>query len=154
MTLESLAEIAHSRAHAGLSYAGEVSPKEVWDFLSADSRAMLVDVRTPPEWAEGRPDLQEIGKSPLMIQWKLYPNYVLNENFSQELSKVVSEKDTALFFLCRTGGRSLDAAVAMTGQGYRYCFNVTDGFEGPLDANNQRGTVAGWKATKLPWRQG
>ena len=41
----------------------------------------------------------------------------------------------------------------MTAAGYSTCFNVADGFEGPLDAQAKRGAAGGWKAAGLPWRQ-
>ena len=37
--------------------------------------------------------------------------------------------------------------------GHQMRFNLADGFEGPIDAEGHRGTVAGWKAEGLPWRQ-
>jgi len=37
--------------------------------------------------------------------------------------------------------------------GFPRAFNVADGFEGPVDQEGHRGTVAGWKADGLPWRQ-
>lgn len=77
----------------------------------------------------------------------------VNPVFAQELQRVVGDKHMALFFLCRTGGRSQEAAIAMTQVGYTRCYNVTDGFEGPADGNGQRGTIAGWKAEGLPWGQ-
>ena len=37
--------------------------------------------------------------------------------------------------------------------GWAPCFNVSDGFEGPLDPWRHRGVVGGWKAVNLPWVQ-
>ncbi|MEM7686023.1 MAG: rhodanese-like domain-containing protein, partial [Pseudomonadota bacterium] len=34
-----------------------------------------------------------------------------------------------------------------------HCTNVAEGFEGDLDADGHRGTINGWKAHGLPWRQ-
>jgi rhodanese-related sulfurtransferase len=46
-----------------MSYAGDVSPADAWKALSQDSKAMLVDVRTQPEWNfVGVPDLRSLGK--------------------------------------------------------------------------------------------
>ena len=45
------------------------------------------------------------------------------------------------------------AAQAAQAAGFPHAFNVADGFEGPVDAACHRGTVAGWKAEGLPWRQ-
>ena len=144
---------ASSRAHHGVAYAGEVSPQETWNYLNTHQDAVLVDVRTPPEWAAGSPDIEKTKKQLVQLEWKLYPNYTLNEKFVPELCKAISDKQVALFFLCRSGGRSLDAAAAMTAEGYLHCFNVTGGFEGSPGAQNQRGDHTGWKAAKLPWRQ-
>jgi len=58
-----------------------------------------------------------------------------------------------IYFLCRSGVRSLAAAKAAQEAGYAHVYNITDGFEGPVDATGHRGTVSGWKASELPWRQ-
>ena len=49
--------------------------------------------------------------------------------------------------------RSLAAAEAAQAAGFPHAYNVADGFEGPPDGDGHRGTVAGWKADGLPWRQ-
>ena len=41
----------------------------------------------------------------------------------------------------------------MTALGYRRCYNLAGGFEGPHDEAKHRGQVAGWKAAGLPWTQ-
>jgi len=48
--------------------------------------------------------------------------------------------------------RSQGAAQAAAQAGYIQTFNVTEGFEGDLDAEGHRTT--GWKHAGLPWRQG
>jgi rhodanese-related sulfurtransferase len=63
------------------------------------------------------------------------------------------ERGAPLVFLCRSGARSRHAAVAMTSAGWAPCFNVSDGFEGPLDGSRRRGVLSGWKAGRLPWTQ-
>ena len=41
-----------------MSYAGDISPKQAWDMLTQEKTAVLVDVRTRPEWSfVGIPDL-------------------------------------------------------------------------------------------------
>ncbi len=59
-----------------------------------------------------------------------------------------------LFFMCRSGGRSLDAMNAMMARGYMDCHNIADGFEGDPDGQSQRGRSSGWKASSLAWKQG
>jgi rhodanese-related sulfurtransferase len=58
-----------------------------------------------------------------------------------------------LFFICRSGVRSQHAAQAMLARGYTRCFNVAEGFEGPLDDSRHRGVKGGWKSRGLPWVQ-
>lgn len=139
----------------GLVYAGEVAPDEAYAFLQTEG-GVLVDVRTLPEWQfVGVPDLQGTAGTLATISWKLYPDFSSNPRFADMLAAVPGVgKDTPLLFICRSGGRSLDAAVAMTALGYRYCFNVSDGFEGDPDAASHRGKARGWKAKHLPWKQG
>lgn len=142
------------QALQGETYAGEISAQEAWNCLQCDVRAVLVDVRTPPEWAfSGEPDLTSLGKEQLRISWKIFPTYILNERFVEALEGVGLAKDVPLLFLCRTGGRSLDAAIAAARQGFLHCYNITDGFEGAPNGQHQRGMVSGWKAAGLPWRQ-
>jgi rhodanese-related sulfurtransferase len=42
----------------------------------------------------------------------------------------------------------------MTQAGFKTCYNVAGGFEGPPDPDRHRGKVDGWKAVGLPWIQG
>jgi len=143
---------AHTRHEE--TYAGEMSPREAWDCLNRDASSTLVDVRTPPEWAfSGEPDLSVLGKEPLKISWKIFPSYTVNDRFVASLIDAGLAQNAPLLFLCRTGGRSLDAAIAATAQGFTACYNITDGFEGAPNEQQQRGTIAGWKASGLPWRQ-
>ena len=144
---------SHAR-HVMPAYAGEISPKAAWKLLQEDPAAVLVDVRTPPEWAfSGEANLGSIGKETLRISWKLFPAYTVNEYFTASLKEAGIASDAPLLFLCRTGGRSLDAACAATAQGFTRCYNVTDGFEGAANENRQRGMISGWKASGLPWSQ-
>jgi rhodanese-related sulfurtransferase len=133
--------------------------EETWTRLSQDQGSVLVDVRTSAEWAfVGLPDLTSIGKRPVLVEWLDFPGNTPNQAFvaqlSDALTAVGANKDTELFFLYRSGGRSLSAARAMAAAGYTRCRNVADGFEGPLDPNRHRGGLGGWKAKGLPWVQG
>lgn len=129
-------------------------PQQAFLLLKDNPSALLVDVRTLPEWGfVGYPDMAALGRDLIRISWRLYPTMQRNSNFEQQLSMVVPEKDTPLLFICRTGGRSLDAAIAMTACGYSACYNVTYGFEGEGDQHGHRGRLNGWKAEQLPWRQ-
>lgn len=137
----------------------DVSVQDTWGRLRADKNAVLIDVRTRAEWSfVGLPDLAEIGKPVLTVEWLTFPesrpNFGFMDRLSEQLDELGATKDTELFFICRSGARSRAAAEAMAEKGYTRCHNVADGFEGPLDGQHRRGRVAGWKAANLPWVQG
>jgi rhodanese-related sulfurtransferase len=136
-------------------YAGDISPETAWEILTDDPSAVLLDVRTDAEWAfVGVPDLSTIGKEPLLVSWKTFPAMDINESFVEDVESAgVGHGDTVVL-LCRSGTRSAAAAQALTGAGFRRCYNVAEGFEGDKDANGRRGVLGGWKARGLPWVQG
>jgi len=137
-----------------MTYAGDLSPAEAWTMLENEHDAVLVDVRTQPEWMfVGRPDLSPIGKQPVLLSWQVFPQMAVNDRFVPQLREAFPEAERAMLFLCRSGQRSRDAAQAMTAAGYGRCYNVKSGFEGGPDDRHHRGTVAGWKADGLPWLQ-
>ena len=134
--------------------AGEITPREAWDILQKEKGAVLIDVRTDAEWNfVGLPDLAEAAKQPLLIPWQLYPSMQVNGAFAEHLRRAGLTPENKLFFICRSGARSLAAAQAAQVAGFPHAFNVADGFEGPVDAEGHRGQVAGWKADGLPWLQ-
>lgn len=137
-------------------YAGDISSAEAWRLLEQDDGAQLVDVRTRAEWTFiGVPDLSDLEREPLLVEWQCYPEGSVVEDFADQLAARLAgaDRDRTLLFLCRSGGRSREAARAMTAAGFTRCFNIADGFEGPLDTVRHRGTTAGWKASELPWQQ-
>jgi rhodanese-related sulfurtransferase len=132
-----------------------VHPQEVWQALESDPKAKLVDVRTTAEWAYvGLPDLTALSKKPVKIEWQVYPGMSVNADFMHKLRLEEVEPGDKVYFLCRSGVRSLAAAKLAAANGYAEVFNIADGFEGPKDAVGHRGTVAGWKQAGLPWSQG
>lgn len=146
-------------ADASNSYAGDISPDEAWALLGADAKAVLVDVRTVPEWNfVGTPDLRPLGKEALLVEWQSFPSGGPRPSFVAEVSRALDErgvaKDAPVLLLCRSGARSRSAAIALTAAGFSRAFNVAHGFEGPHDGDGHRGGVEGWKARGLPWAQG
>lgn len=136
-----------------MTHAGDLSPQQAWEGLESEPDAVLVDVRTRPEWAfVGLPDLAPIGKRVVPIEWSTFPDGTLNAAFLDQLRATVPV-DAPVYFLCRSGARSAAAAEAATAAGWDAAHNVVDGFEGPLDEQGHR-AVAGWKQAGLPWRQG
>jgi rhodanese-related sulfurtransferase len=136
-----------------------VTAEEAWARLKEDAGSVLIDVRTIAEWAYvGLPELSALGKRPVLIEWQGFPDERLNAAFVdrvvEALAPLGADHNSELLFICRSGQRSLKAALAMAAAGYRRCRNVSDGFEGPLDADRHRGRLKGWKAKGLPWTQG
>ncbi len=137
-----------------MSDVPNIGPVETWQALQADPAAVLVDVRTDAEWNfVGLADLSAVGKQPLLIPWQVYPSMQVNGAFADHLKQAGVTPANKVYFLCRSGVRSLAAGMAAQAAGFPHAFNVADGFEGPPDAEGHRGQVAGWKAEGLPWRQ-
>ena len=134
-----------------MSYAGDLTPQEAWDKL--EQGAILVDVRTEGEWAHiGIPDTKATDNDPLFIQWS-FPGGIPNPDFITDLNQQAPEdRSTELVFLCRSGQRSIAAAIAATQAGFT-SYNVLEGFEGEPDRYGER-TVNGWKNRGLPTNLG
>jgi rhodanese-related sulfurtransferase len=131
-----------------------VPPAQVWEALRSDPTSVLIDVRTDAEWNYvGLADLSSIGKDVVLLSWQAYPAMQVNAQFGAQLHQAGLQQAQKLYFICRSGVRSLAAAQAAQAAGFPNSFNVADGFEGPLDAEGHRGSAGGWKAENLPWRQ-
>ena len=125
---------------------------EAWAYLAANPNAQLVDVRTKAEWHfVGITNLDALDRQPLLIEW-VGIDGTPNADFTQQLGAAVSS-DTSLLMLCRSGVRSLAAGNAAASAGYQTVINISDGFEGDLDADQQRGHLNGWRCAGLAWRQ-
>lgn len=130
----------------GLPYAGGVNPTDAWHLL-VSGKAVLVDVRT----AEER---KFVGHVPLghHVPWMTGLSLNRNPRFVKELENKTG-KQAVILLLCRSGKRSAAAAEAASKAGFTNVFNVQEGFEGELDANQQRGKQDGWRSHGLPWIQ-
>jgi rhodanese-related sulfurtransferase len=132
----------------------DLTATEAWEFIKNAPNAALVDVRSIPEWSfVGVPSLDELPNPTLMLSWRIYPSMEVNTRFVEKLQEEIPDTNTPLVFLCKSGGRSHDAAEAMIQAGYSRCINIVDGFEGRPNDQARRGTVDGWKAANLPWHQ-
>ena len=142
------------------SSVGEVNPDDAWNVLKEDELARLIDVRTRAEWGfVGVPDTRELGQTPILIEWSSYPDMSVNPAFAADVEEAIGSKNPGtLLFICRSGARSLQAAMAVTDYFARQgkevtCLNIAEGFEGDVDASGHRGRQNGWKARGLAWRQ-
>jgi len=139
---------AQSRAsEKNLLYAGSLTPSEAQLVLELVPTARLVDVRTQAE-------LELVGKVPGAehIEWAFYPGMKPNPDFLAQLTMRV-DRESLVMFLCRTGGRSHQAATVAAQAGFSESYNILEGFEGDPDEQAQRGKLGGWRCLGLPWRQ-
>ena len=131
-----------------------IPPQQVWAALREEPQAQLVDVRTDAEWTYvGLTDLSAAAKQPVLIPWQVFPQMEVNAVFVDQLRQAGLTPEHHLYFLCRSGVRSLAAAQAAQAAGFSHAYNVADGFEGNADGEGHRGRLGGWKAMGLPWRQ-
>ena len=136
-------------------YAGDVTPEEAWDILKTDKSAVLIDCRTDAEWSYvGQTYVCGLRKEQLNIAWKDFPTMKINPALAEEIAAACPDKRTKLLMMCRSGLRSIDAAIAATEAGFGRAFNILEGFEGEKDSCGQRGNTGGWKHRGLPWKQG
>lgn len=139
-------QLAQKRAvEKSLPYAGALTPREAYELLQQTPESLLIDVRTQAE-------LGLVGRVPtaLNIEWAFYPGMVPNQDFAKQLSDNVNKNQT-LIFMCRTGGRSHNAAAVAATLGYTQAYNMLEGFEGDTNSLNQRTMINGWKRAGLPW---
>lgn len=144
--IEAILALAKKRTESQqFSYAGALTPEEAFEVMQNNSQAVLVDVRTKAE-------LDLVGRIPnaIHIEWASYPGMVANPNFSAQFQSIVPQ-DACVIFMCRTGGRSHNAANVAASLGYNNAFNMLEGFEGEANAFNQRTLINGWKHAGLPW---
>jgi len=120
-------------------YAGDVSPQTAHEAVAQDSDAVIIDVRTPGEWAMGLPALPDVK----LVSWQ-FPDGTFNPSFLDQLVDAGVRHDQPVYFLCRSGARSHSAAVAVTAQGYTEAYNIAGGFEG-------KPPMPGWRDL-LPWQ--
>ena len=73
-----------------------------------------------------------------------------NSAFAEQLAEKV-DKSLGVIFMCRTGGRSHNAAVVAQQLGYINVYNMLEGFEGEANHLKQRTLINGWKHAGLPW---
>ena len=135
-------------------YAGDITPMEAWDVLQNDKHSLLLDVRSAAEWAYvGIPDLSVISKETKLIEWKSFPQMLVNKNFVAQVREICSNRERTIISLCRSGQRSIATSKELTTAGYKNCLNLLQGFEGDKNTKNQRGQTGGWKFCGLPWKQ-
>jgi rhodanese-related sulfurtransferase len=148
MTISEILQNARERGQQlGLPYNGALLPQEAYELSHAAPGAKIVDVRT-------RAELDYVGRIPGAVEIELlsYPGNRPNPGFLAALEQQV-DREALVMFICRSGGRSHNAAMLATQAGYTECYNVLEGFEGDRDAQGHRNTRGGWRKAGLPWSQ-
>lgn len=135
-----------------MSYAGDLTPQQAWDLLESTPDAVLVDVRTVGEWQQvGVPDIADLDgdREVVFAEWATAfgPNPVFVEQLLE--AGLAPGDGRPVIFLCRSGNRSIGAAVDATAAGLGPSYNVLEGFEGDTDPSGRR-TVNGWRLRGLP----
>lgn len=144
--IREILERAKKRAEQNdLPYSGALTPSEVYDVLQKTEHAVLVDVRSHAE-------LALVGQVPnaISIEWAFYPGMVANPDFAKHLEMQL-DKEALVIFMCRTGGRSHNAAALAASLGFTESYNMLEGFEGEANAERQRTLINGWRHAGLPW---
>ncbi|MGH8649248.1 MAG: rhodanese-like domain-containing protein [Burkholderiales bacterium] len=144
---EILQKAAERTRQLGLPYGGALTPAEAYEVWRGVPGAKLVDVRTRAEW-------DYVGRIPGAVEIELltYPGNRPNAAFMAELANN-TDKAAPVLFICRSGGRSHNAAMLARQAGYAAAYNVLEGFEGDRDAQGHRNTTGGWRVAGLPWTQ-
>ena len=121
-----------------MSNISNITSVECLQKLRDNKDTHLVDVRTPEEFKnDGFSDLSSINKI-------LYKITIVNSDgspnpsFLGEFCELNLNKDSEIYFICRSGARSMRAAALVADLGYRNLYNVEDGFS------------LGWKPMGLP----
>ncbi len=131
-------------------------PREAWQLLQDDPRAVMVDVRSHMEFLFiGHP----VGA--INIPWIDEPDWTINPHFAVEVRKLIlggldhreGGRNVPVILICRSGKRSLEAGEELLRQGFHQVYNVADGFEGELDEHHHRSSLGGWRFEGLPWEQ-
>lgn len=133
------------RAELQLNYAGAVTPQEAWRLMRCE-HVPLVDVRTAAEY-------KFVGRVPgsTHVEWRGADAQPAT-TFVQALREKANAEQP-LLLLCRSGVRSDAAARVAAAAGFKRVYNVLEGFEGQIDAAQQRGRIDGWRRHGLPWVQ-
>ena len=112
-----------------------INALDAFDYLSKEVNSYLIDTRSELEWkTTGIPDLSSINKETNLINWGPVLDHIFFEQYKKFLLIKFNRKDH-LFFICRSGSRSLMAAQFAIKFGFENSFNIFEGFHNENDQN-------------------
>jgi rhodanese-related sulfurtransferase len=116
-----------------------VKANECFDILRKEENSKLIDVRTSYEWQnDGYADLEVLGKKVHLISLT-NEDYSPSSNFINQINSLDIKPENKIFFICKSGMRSLHAGnLLYEGFVTKEIFNVEGGME------------YGWKHNSLP----
>jgi rhodanese-related sulfurtransferase len=119
-----------------------VDPREAAALMT--SGWVYLDVRSAPEFGEGRP------RAAINVEWQVVGSRGLEHNprFLEQVAAAVS-RDARLIVGCKAFGRANSAAVALAGLGFRDVVVQRAGFDGVRD-HFGRVVEPGWSRLGLP----
>ena len=134
----------------------DITPKDAYDLISHDPRAILIDIRSSMEYLfVGHP----VGA--VHVPWIDEPDWEVNPHFAAEVRKLIlggavcdtEEGCAPIILICRSGKRSQEAGKLLLSEGLVNIYHIDEGFEGELNEYHQRSSVGGWRFHRLPWEQ-
>ena len=138
----------------------DVTPTEAYYMATTEENTYILDVRTIAEWDwVGHPGVNKLDEGielegkVINISYKIEykGDFIINPSFLVDVQNMFPDPDeVTLITLCRSGGRSVAAALALEAVGYSNMVNMLTGFEGSKDASGYR-TLNGWKVDGLPY---
>jgi rhodanese-related sulfurtransferase len=128
----------------------DLEPKQAQEYLQKNPDALFIDCRSEMEYLfVGHP----VGA--LHVAWNDGPDWEVNPHFVGQVKKLAGTDHSRrpIVLICRSGNRSLEAGEELERHGFTRVYHVAHGFEGPLNAQHQRNSTAGWRHDGLPWEQ-
>ena len=133
----------------------EISPAETAQLMKENHRSLLIDVRSSMEFL-----FVGHAKGSVSIPWIDEPDWEVNPHFVRDIRQLMlgggcggKDEQPPVLLICRSGKRSREAGIILIEAGILNTYNVSGGFEGERDENDQRSTVNGWRFDGLPWEQ-
>ena len=103
--------------------------RDIKNYLSKDSKKILLDVRTQEEWDSiGKPDGDKIGLKTYFLEIKRDSLF----DFIKEFKNLNINQDHEVLVICKSGERSQISAELLSKENYK-ATNISDGFEGSAE---------------------